>query len=46
MRKKLYGKPYSKQGFNVKKELLKEKLWNIQIWRNAIKMYHKILKRG
>lgn len=44
--KKLYGKPYSKQGFNVKKELLKEKLWNIQIWRNAIKMYHKILKRG
>ena len=40
--RKVYGRAYSKEGMNYKKELLKEKLWNIPLWRGAIKIYHKI----
>ena len=42
--KKVYGRAFSTEGMNYKKELLKEKLWNIPIWRNAIKVYHKLMK--
>ena len=40
--RKVYGRAYSIEGMNYKKELLKEKLWNIPLWRGAIKIYHKI----
>ena len=40
--RKVYGIAYSKEGMNYKKELLKEKLWNIPIWRTGIRIYHKI----
>ena len=40
--KMVYGKAYSSKGMNYKKELLKEKLWNIPMWRAAIKVYHKL----
>ena len=40
--RKGYGRAYSIEGMNYKKELLKEKLWNIPLWRGAIKIYHKI----
>ena len=39
--RKIYGIAYSKEGMNYKKELLKEKLWNISLWRNFIKIVHK-----
>lgn len=38
--KKVYGRAYSIKGMNYKKELIKEKLWNIALWRGAIKVYH------
>ena len=44
--RKVYGRAYSKEGMNYKKELLKEKLWNIPLWRGAIKIYHKIKKNS
>ena len=44
--KKAYGRAYSIKGMNYKKELLKEKLWNIALWRGAIKVYHKFIGRG
>ncbi|MCI8470041.1 MAG: glycosyltransferase [Clostridia bacterium] len=40
--KKVYGRAFSAKGMNYKKELLKEKLWNIPMWRTAIKVYHKL----
>ena len=42
--RKIYGISYSVQGMNYKKELLKEKLWNIPIWRFFIKLLHKFRK--
>lgn len=39
--KKAYGRAYSIKGMNYKKELLKEKLWNIALWRSVVKVYHK-----
>lgn len=43
--KKAYGRAYSIKGMNYKKELLKEKLWNIALWRGAVKIYHKFRGR-
>ena len=43
--RKVYGYAYSGKGMNYKKELLKEKLWNIALWRGAIKVYHKFRGR-
>lgn len=40
--RKVYGRAFSTTGMNYKKELLKEKLWNIPMWRMAIKVYHKL----
>jgi len=40
--RKVYGKNYSAFGLNSRKELLKEKLWQIPAWRFIIKIYHKI----
>lgn len=40
--RKVYGKNYSAFGLNSRKELLKEKLWQIPAWRFMIKIYHKI----
>ena len=40
--RKVYGKNYSVFGLNSRKELLKEKLWQIPAWRFMIKIYHKI----
>lgn len=40
--RKVYGKNYSTFGLNSRKELLKEKLWQIPAWRFMIKIYHKI----
>lgn len=42
--KKVYGIAYSEKGLNYKKELLKEKLWNIPMWRIFIKIIHKFRK--
>ena len=42
--KEMYGRSYSLQGYNYKKEILKDKLWNIPMWRTAIKVWHKIRK--
>ena len=44
--RKVYGRAYSKEGMNYKKELLKEKLWNIPLWRGAIKLYKKVINRN
>lgn len=40
--RKVYGKNYSVFGLNSRKELLKEKLWQVPVWRFMIKIYHKI----
>ena len=40
--RKVYGKNYSVFGLNSRRELLKEKLWQIPAWRFMIKIYHKI----
>ena len=40
--RKVYGRAYSLEGMNYKKELLKEKLWNISLWRAFIKIIHKL----
>ena len=42
--RKTYGRAYSTEGLNYKKEILKEKLWNIPMWRGVIKIVHKIKK--
>ena len=42
--RKMYGIAYSIEGMNYKKELLKEKLWNIPLWRGFIKIVHKLRK--
>ena len=44
--RKVYGRAYSIEGMNYKKELLKEKLWNIPLWRGMIRVYHKIIHGG
>ena len=43
--RKIYGRAYSMEGLDYKKELIKEKLWNIPIWRGVIKIYHRIRKK-
>ena len=40
--KRIYGRAYSMQGMNYKKEILKENLWKIPVWRGFIKILHKI----
>lgn len=40
--KKVYGQAYSTQMMNYKKEILKEKLWKIPLWRAFIKLIHKL----
>ena len=40
--KKVYGRAYSLKGLNYKKELLKEKLWNIPMWRGFVELVHKL----
>lgn len=40
--KKVYGRAYSLIGLNYKKELLKEKLWNIPMWRGFVGLVHKL----
>lgn len=40
--RKVYGQAYSIKGMNYKKELLKEKLWKIPMWRAFIKLVHKL----
>ena len=40
--KKVYGRAYSLTGLNYRKELLKEKLWNIPMWRAFIGLVHKL----
>ena len=40
--RKIYGQAYSIKGMNYKKELLKEKLWKIPMWRAFIKIVHKL----
>ena len=42
--RKVYGRAYSIEGMNYKKELLKEKLWKIPLWRDFIKIVHKFRK--
>ena len=42
--RKMYGIAYSIEGMNYKKELLKEKLWNIPLWRGFVKIVHKFRK--
>lgn len=42
--RKVYGRAYSKEGMNYKKELLKERLWSIPLWRGFIKIVHKYKK--
>ena len=42
--RKTYGRAYSTEGLNYKKEILKEKLWNIPMWRGFIKIVHKLKK--
>lgn len=39
--RKMYGRAYSAEGLNYKKELLKDRLWNIPLWRGVINLYHK-----
>lgn len=38
-----YRIPYSTVGMNYKKEILKEKLWRVPLWRRVINVYHKIM---
>ena len=40
--KKVYGRAYSLMGLNYKKELLKEKLWSIPMWRSFVGLVHKL----
>ena len=40
--KKVYGRYYSLNGMNYKKELLNERLWKIPVWRGLVKIIHKI----
>lgn len=40
--RKVYGQAYSIKEMNYKKELLKEKLWKIPMWRAFIKIVHKL----
>ena len=40
--KKVYGRAYSFKGLNYQKELLKEKLWNIPMWRVFVELVHKL----
>lgn len=40
--KKVYGRAYSLTGLNYKKELLKEKLWSIPMWRGFVGLVHKL----
>lgn len=40
--KKIYGKAYSIKGLNYKKEILKENLWKIPMWRKFVEMVHKL----
>lgn len=40
--KKVYGRAYSVQGMNYKKELIKENLWKIPAWRCFVKIIHKV----
>ncbi len=40
--KAIYGQAYSMKKMNYKKEILKEKLWKIPMWRGFIKVVHKI----
>lgn len=42
--KKVYGRAYSLKGLNYKKELLKEKLWNIPMWRGFVELVHKLMR--
>ncbi len=43
--RKIYGRAYSLKGMNYKKELLKDKLWRIPLWRGAIKVYQKFRRK-
>lgn len=40
--KATYGQVYSIKKMNYKKEILKEKLWKIPMWRGFVKVVHKI----
>lgn len=40
--KATYGQAYSIKKMNYKKEILKEKLWKIPMWRGFVKVVHKI----
>ena len=40
--KATYGQAYSMKKVNYKKEIIKEKLWKIPMWRGFIKAVHKI----
>lgn len=42
--KNVYGRAYSLKGLNYKKELLKEKLWNIPMWRGFVGLVHKLMR--
>lgn len=42
--KNVYGRAYSLTGLNYKKELLKEKLWNIPMWRGFVGLVHKLMR--
>lgn len=44
--KNVYGRIYSKNNYNYKKELLKERLWKYPIWRIFIKTTKKILRKN
>lgn len=40
--RKVYGQVYSLKGMNYKKELLKDNLWKIPMWRAFVKLVHKL----
>ncbi len=42
--RKVYGQVYSLKGMNYKKELLKDNLWKIPMWRAFVKLVHKLKK--
>ena len=42
--RKVYGQVYSLKGMNYKKELLKDNLWKIPMWRTFVKLVHKLRK--
>lgn len=42
--RKVYGQVYSLKGMNYKKELLKDNLWKIPMWRAFVKLVHKLRK--